>query len=188
MLFRSYQINCAREGWPILIAAATYKSDTGRGPFDIPYDQFGVAQGLATGSGFQAIEPTLSFLLPSDPAVIFGSLGYIHSFGRDIDKDIGGAHVGDVDPGDTIVAAAGFGFAINPRFSFSLGYRHNYLFPTYTYLNDTKQRSPVLQVGAFTFGWSYALTSRIAFASSAEFGVTSDAPGLNLIFRVPIRF
>lgn len=183
-----YQFNTPRPGLPIILGGLRYKADTGVGPFDVPYDEFGVAQGLATGSGFQAIEPSVSVLLPTDPAVIFANVSYIHNFGRNIDKEIGGAHVGKVEPGDLIGASTGFGFAVNPRFSFSLGYKHNYIFPTYSFLNDTKQRSNVLQVGAFTFGWSYALTGRITLASTFAFGVTSDAPGLDVIFRLPIQF
>lgn len=183
-----YQLNAARAGRPIYIAGLRYKSDSGRGPFDIGYDEFGAATGLATGSGFNALEPTLSVLLPTDPAVIFAGLSYIHNFGRNVNKVVGGATVTDVEPGDSIEASVGFGFAINPRFSFSLGYRHDYIFPTYTTLNDTRQRSNVLQVGTFNLGWSYAITSRFTLANTIEFGVTSDAPNLNFILRLPLRF
>ena len=51
------------------------------------YDEFGVATSLATGSGFWAVEGGLTMLYPSDPAVIFGSLSYLHNVSRDIDND-----------------------------------------------------------------------------------------------------
>ena len=183
-----YQLNAARAGLPIYVAGLRYKTTTGRGPFDVKYDAFGAATGLATGSGFNALEPSLSVLLPTDPAVIFAGLSYIHNFGENVNTVVGGARITDVEPGDSIGASAGFGFAVNPRFSFSLGYRHNYIFPTRTTLNDVRQRSNALQVGAFTFGWSYALASRFTLANTFEFGVTNDAPNLNFILRLPIRF
>lgn len=183
-----YQFNTPSPGRPIIVGGLRWKTDTGSSPFGLPYDEFGVVQGLATGSGFQSLEPSVSLLLPSDPAVIFASASYIHSFSRDVDRVIGGARVGVVEPGASVGLVSGFGFALNPRFSFSLGYRHNYIFPTYTTINDTRQRSLALQVGSFMFGWSYALTSRFTLASSMDFGVTSDAPDLNLVFRLPIRF
>lgn len=62
-----YQLNRASGERPIWIASLRVKMPTGKGPFDIPFDESGVAQGLATGSGFWAVQPGLSFLLPSDP-------------------------------------------------------------------------------------------------------------------------
>ena len=44
----------------------------------------------ATGSGFWSIEPSISTLLVSDPAVIFANISYLHSFSKDIDKTIEG--------------------------------------------------------------------------------------------------
>ena len=183
-----YQLNAALTGKPIYVAGLRYKTATGRGPFEIDYDAFGAATGLATGSGFNALEPSLSVLLPSDPTVIFAGLSYIHNFGENVNTVVGGARITDVQPGDSIGASFGFGFAVNPRFSFSLGYRHNYIYPTHTTLNDVRQRSNALQVGALTFGWSYAIASRFTLANTIELGVTNDAPDLNLVFRLPLRF
>ncbi len=48
----------------------------------------------------------------------------------------------------------GFGFAINPDFSFSLGYEHSYVMPQTTMLGTTGRRTS-LQVGALTMGLAY---------------------------------
>ena len=71
-----YQLNRPKGQNPIWVANLRVKSDTGKSPFDVGYDEFGVATGLSTGSGFWAVQPSVNFLLPSDPAVIFGSLGW----------------------------------------------------------------------------------------------------------------
>ncbi|AYG96257.1 transporter [Brevundimonas naejangsanensis] len=183
-----YQINGGERGLPIFIAGLRVKSDTGEGPFDIDRDEFGVATRLATGSGFWGVEPSISFLYPSDPAVIFGSLSYFAHLPRDIDKTEGEIRIGKVDPGDAIGLSIGFGFSLNPRFSFSLGYKHNYIRPTSSQLNDITEKSDSLQVGALQFGMSYLLSDRFSLNGNFEFGVTEDAPDMRFVLRVPIVF
>jgi hypothetical protein len=177
---------------PILIANLRYKSETGTSPFEVDRDAAGVATELATGSGFWAVEPSISFLVPSDPVVIFGSLSYLYHAPKNIDQTVGSGtnavHIGEVDPGDSIGANVGFGFALNPRFSFSLGYRHNYIFPTESELGEARQRSNSLQVGGFLFGWSYRLTERLTLGNNFEFGVTADSPDVRISLRLPYRF
>lgn len=183
-----YQINGGEKGRPIFVAGLRAKSDTGEGPFDIPRDEFGVATRLATGSGFWGIEPSISMLYPSDPAVIFASLSYFAHLPRDIDKLEGEILVGRVDPGDSIGMGIGFAFALNPRFSYSMGYKHNYIRPTKTELNGTEEKSDELQVGALTFGLSYRVTNRFTLNGNFEFGVTEDAPDMRFVLRVPVVF
>ncbi len=183
-----YQINRARPGRPVFIGALRVKSDTGTSPFEIDRDEFGVAGALATGSGFWGVEPGVSFLYPTDPIVIFGGLSYLYHMPKDIDQMIGGVQVGKVDPGDSIGVNAGFGFAINPKFSFSLGYRHNYILPTKSQINGLGQKSESLQVGVFTFGWSLRLSDRMTISNGYEFGATSDAPDVRVVLRLPYRF
>lgn len=183
-----YQINSGTKGWPIFVAGLRAKSDTGEGPFDIPRDEFGVASRLATGSGFWGIEPGVSMLYPSDPAVIFASLSYFVHLPKDVDRTEGEVRVGRVDPGDSLGMGIGFAFSLNQRFSYSLGYKHNYIRPTETELNDTVQKSKSLQVGALTFGLSYRVTDRFSLNGNFEFGVTEDAPDMRFVFRVPVLF
>lgn len=183
-----YQINRPVGQRPILVGSLRVKSDTGRSPFEVPFDEFGIATGLATGSGFWAVQPGINFLLPSDPAVIFGGLSYLYHIPRDINRTIGDVVVGRVDPGDAITANLGFGFALNPRFSFSLGYRHNYVFPTVSELGESIQRSNDLQVGSFAFGMSYRVTERQTVNVGFEFGVTEDAPDVGITIRTPFGF
>jgi hypothetical protein len=144
-----------------------------------------VAEGLATGSGFWGIQPGISFLLPSDPVVIYGGLSYFYHMGRDIDREVGDVFIGHVDPGDSIAANIGFGFALNPRFSYSLGYRHNYIFPSESEIGDTIQRSNKLHVGALNFGMSYRVTEKQTINLGFEFGVTEDAPDVSIVLRSP---
>lgn len=180
-----YQLNRPRGQNPIWVANLRVKSDTGKSPFEVTYDEFGVATGLSTGSGFWAVQPGINFLLPSDPAVIFGSLGYLYHIPRNIDRNIGGAFIGRVDPGDAISGNLGFGFALNPRFSFSMGYRHSYIMPSTQEIGGTVERSNRAHVGSFTFGMSYRLSQRQSVNFGFEFGATADAPDVAVTVRFP---
>jgi hypothetical protein len=183
-----YQINEVNPGKPIFVANARYKPATGLGPYDVGYDEFGVAEELSTGSGFNAVEGGVTMLYPTDPAVIFASLSYLHNMPKDIDKMIGDVLIGRVEPGDSIGASLGFGLSLNPRFSVSFGYSHNYIFPTKTEIGTTWQESNSLQVGSILMGWSFRLTEKLTLSNNFQFGVTSDAPGMQAVFSLPVRF
>lgn len=183
-----YQLNGGRNGWPVFLATTRVKSPTGLGPYEVDYDEFGVARELATGSGFWAVEGGLTMLYPTDPVVIFGGLTYLHNFSRDIDREVGGALVGRVEPGASIGASLGFGLSLNPRFSVSFGYTHTYIRPTRTEIGATVQSSQPLQIGNFLVGSSFRLTERLTLNSSFEFGMTSDAPDVRIVLRTPYRF
>lgn len=182
-----YQLNRPRGQNPIWVANLRVKTDTGKSPFEVTYDEFGVATGLSTGSGFWAVQPGINFLLPSDPAVIFGSLGYLWHIPRNIDRDIGGARIGRVDPGDAVSGNLGFGFALNPRFSFSMGYRHSFIMPSTTEIGGNIERSNRAHVGSFTFGMSYRLSPRQSVNFGFEFGATADAPDVGVTVRFPMN-
>ncbi len=184
-----YQLNDAKgPDQPIYVANLRVKSNTGRGPFDIGYDEFGVATGLATGSGFWAVQGGMSFLMPSDPVVIYGGASYLWHIPAKVNKVVGGALIGRVDPGDAISANVGFGFALNSRFSFSLGYNHSYIFPTKTEIGGTNQKSGSLHVGSFSVGTSYRTSERTSVNLGFEFGMTSDAPDVSMTLRLPLQF
>jgi hypothetical protein len=173
---------------PIWIANLRVKSDTGKSPFAVGFDSFGVATGLPTGSGFWGIQPGVSFLMPSDPVVIYGGMSFLYHLPKNINKVIGDTFVGRVDPGDAASANLGFGFALNQRFSFSLGYSHTYIFPTEQRLGGTYQRSSRLQVGAFAFGMSYRVSPKQSVNFGIELGATADAPRVSAVLRLPISF
>ncbi len=189
-----YQLNSGQNGLPVLIAGLRAKSDTGSNPYEITRNNFGISTADATGTGFWALEPSLSLLYPSDPAVIFANISYYdqlpRTFNRQVGLDQNGTPLvlGRVAPGGSIGASAGFGFALNPRFSFSLGYQANYIFPTSTELAGSTTKSTSLVVGAFTFGWSFALTPRITLSNTYNIGTTRDSPDMSVAFRLPIRF
>jgi hypothetical protein len=192
-----YQLNYGRGGWPIFVANARVKTPTGTGPYDVRYDADGVAQELATGSGFWGLETGVTMLYPTDPAIVFAGINYLHNFERDINKTFGSGDdavtIRTVEPGSSIGASLGFGLSLNPRFSVSFGYSHNYIFPTRTNFEQkpgqqaTGESIPLV-VGSMLMGWSFRLTERLTLNNSFEIGVTSDAPDVRIVFRAPYRF
>jgi uncharacterized coiled-coil protein SlyX len=183
-----YQLSRGLPGRPIFVANARVKPPTGTSPYDVTYDEFGAATALSTGSGFWGAEFGATMLYPTDPAVIFASLSYLYNLPRDIDRTIGEVLVGRVDPGDSVGGNIGFGLALNPRFSISLGYSHNFILPTKSELGGSVESSNMLQVGALQMGWSFRLTERLTFNNNFEFGVTSDAPDMRMVLRIPYKF
>jgi uncharacterized coiled-coil protein SlyX len=190
-----YQITEGTPGQPIVIANLEAKSDSGTGPYNVRFNSQGVAGSLPVGTGFWALEPSFTVIYPSDPLVFFGNLGYIHSFGYNINKNIGSAHVGLVSPGDGVNATLGFSFAVNQRFSYSLGFQNNLFLSTYSHLtnllapfNSVKASSGILEAGQFLLGGSYRFTQHLTLNLNFQFGVTDEAPNTTILIRLPYVF
>ena len=50
---------------------------------------------------------------------------------------------------------------------------------------STLQRSNTAEVGSLSVGWSYVFSPTFTLSTNFDFGVTSDAPGLHVAFRMP---
>lgn len=183
-----YQINDGADDWPIFIANLRANLDTGVGPFSIKRNPAGIAQSVALGSGFLGFQGGFSVLKISDPAVLYGSLNYVYQVPRDINKTIGTILVGEVDPSNSVNATLGFGFAVNPDFSFSFGYAHSYVEPQITYLGGTRQSTTSLEVGTLTFGMAYRVRPNMSLNASFQFGVTADAPNMYMVISIPTSY
>lgn len=185
-----YQINAGTEGWPIFIGNVRYKSTTGDGPYDVARNSAGIQTELPTGSGFHAIEPSVTALYPSDPAVFYANLGYLHNFDDDVNKTFvieGGDNqtVGNVDPGDAVRMSFGMAYSINSRASFSLGYKHDFIRKSRATINGTTLSTSSLDVGAMLLGFSHQVTDRLTGSVNLELGVTADAPDVAVTLRLP---
>jgi len=177
-----YQLNMPQGGWPIFIAGLRVKSNTGKDPFEVAVDEeTGLPKDLPTGSGFWALQPTLTAILPSDPAVFFGSVSYLYNFDRNI------SGLGKVEPGDTVGFNLGMGLALNERASISLGYEHNCIFKT-KLDGQALANSTTTQIGSILLGGSYRLTDRTSLNFSLAGGLTEAAPDVQITVRVPISF
>ncbi len=184
-----YQINDGIGNTPLFfVGNLRGRSTTGEGPFDVNRDPDGVETELASGFGFYGLEPSITAIYATPPAVLFANVGYLWNIGDSINQQISTTtFIGDVDPGDAIRASFGLGFSINDRTSFSLGYSHDFIGETETEINGVTVKSNELQVGQFTFGIQQVLTDAISVDLSLQVGVTDDAPDMTATVRVPIR-
>jgi len=194
-----YQLLSGRPGRPFLIANLQGVIPTGESAFDVPRDALGRQLDAATGAGFFAISPSLTAILPSDPAVLFGTLGYTHNFGDDVDTEIGDLRIERVQPGGAISASFGLGVSLNQRTSFNLGYAHSWVLGTETKVrlrnppeNDDPglitQNSRDLQLGRLLFGATYRINNRTNINWAFEIGATEDATDLRTVIRIPVVF
>jgi hypothetical protein len=181
-----YQLNDGGEEKPYYIGTLRVKTATGIGPFDVSIDPTtNLETTTPTGSGFYTIEPGVTVIYPSDPAVFFGSLNYMWNVKRNIDRTVGGVYYGAVDPGDAVEFNFGMGFALNEKAAFSLGYDH--IVVGRDMVNGSvAPLSQVTQLATLLLGYSYRISPKTTINLSLGAGLTQATPGVQLTLRVPM--
>jgi hypothetical protein len=197
-----YQLNNGGADKGYYIAGLRYKSRTGRDPFEVVTDcdqrcigenvtGTGLPLDLPTGSGFHSLQGTLTWLYPSDPAVFFGNLSYVHNFKRsDVTRLVRNGvrePLGELEPGYVLGFNFGMGLALNDKASLSLGYDHS------TIARMKQNGQPVAgsvrtQLGTLLLGYSYRLSPKRTLNIAVGAGVTRDTPDVTLTLRVPMTF
>ncbi|MXR36013.1 acetate kinase [Neisseriaceae bacterium B2N2-7] len=198
-----YQFNQPVDGGPYFIGSLRVKSATGKGPFDVDYIT-DIDKGIdypkeqATGSGFWGYQVGASAILPSDPAVLFGSLNYTWNQKYDVNQTrcVRGSdqnlpcravQIGEVDPGDVIGLSVGAGIAINEKSSISFSYEHNVVGKT-KFNGKTPIDAYRAQIGMFQVGYAYRLSDRSTLNLNIGIGATEDSPDVQIALRMPFNF
>ena len=197
-----YQLNDGGADKSYYVAGLRFKSRTGRDPFSVVTDCVrrcvgenatgtGLPLDLPTGSGFYSLQPSLTWLFPSDPAVFFGSISYLRSFKRhDVSRLLRDGlrePLGTVEPGKIFGINFGIGLALNEKGSLSLGYDHSTI-------GRTRQNGTVVpgavrtQLGTLLMGYSYRLAKDRTLNISVGAGLTRDTPDVSLSVRLPMTF
>lgn len=187
-----YQLNEPGTDRPYYVAGLRFKTRTGKDPFEVSYVSgstpvSSLQEELPTGSGFYGIQPSLSVIYPSDPAVFFGGVNYLWNVGRDVNQDILGQHIGKVEPGNAIGLNFGMGLALNERAAFSLGYEHTYIGRTKVDGVAPPSATPI-QLASLLLGYSYRVNNKTSVSLTLGAGLTRDTPDTQLTLRVPIDF
>jgi hypothetical protein len=191
-----YQFNDGGADGAYYIGSLRFKSRTGKDPFEsrtslssVPGVQALQAE-LPTGSGFYGIQPALTVLYPSDPAVLFGTVSYLHSVPRDGVMQITDGEPeprGKVKPGGVFGFNFGLGLALNEKTSFSIGYDHASV-GKIRQNGVTPPDAVRVQLGTLLLGYSHRLDDKRTANISLGVGVTRDTPDMTLTVRVPTTF
>ena len=196
-----YQLNDGGSNMPYFLGSLRFKSRTGKDPFDVVTDCVtrcvgntsgtGLPLDLPTGSGFYSLQPGLTWLFPSDPAVFFGGFSYTYNFKRSSVSRLvlNGERefIGDVEPGGIFGVNFGMGLALNDKSSFSMGVDLNSV-------GRTRQNGVPLatsvrtQLASLLLGYSYRYTDKTTFSVTVGAGLTRDTPDLTLNLRIPMSF
>ena len=196
-----YQLNHGGPDKPYYVAWLRYKSRTGTDLFEVTTDCvtrcIGNATGtglpleLPTGSGFNALQPGITWLFPSDPVVFFGSLSYLHNFKRsDVSRTVIGGQkefLGDVEAGDIIGFNLGMGLALNEKAAISIGYDQNIIGKTKQNGEDVAGAVRVT-LATLLLGGTYRFNDQVSLNVALGAGLTRDTPDLNFTVRVPVTF
>jgi LysM repeat protein len=191
-----YQLNNGVK-FPFAIANLRAKAPTGKGPFDVDRTPQGIETELASGSGFWTVEPSVTFILPTDPAVLFANIGYQVNLPTTPDAPIGSAIVREFDPGDAIRSSIGVGLSLNERLSLNFGYDQSYFFQTKSIIETadtanggvilTDARQPTVTIGSLGIGGSYLVNDRLRLNLNTAFGATDAAPDMRISLRAQFR-
>ena len=196
-----YQLNNGGGGLPYFIGSLRFKSRTGKDAFEVVTDCVtrcignttgtGLPLSLPTGSGFYSLQPGVTWLFPSDPAVFFGGFSYTYNFKRDnLSRLVLNGErefIGSVQPGGVFGVNFGMGLALNDKSTFSLGVDLNSV--SRTMQNGDPVRGSVrTQLASLLMGYSYRYSDKTAFSISVGAGLTRDTPDLTLNLKIPMSF
>ena len=196
-----YQLNDGGINMPYFLGSLRFKSRTGKDPFDVVTDcttrcvgntsGTGLPLDLPTGSGFYSLQPGLTWLFPSDPAVFFGGVSYTYNFKRTgVSRLVLNGErefIGDVEPGGIFGVNFGMGLALNDKSSFSMGVDLNSV-------GRTRQNGVPLatsvrtQLASLLLGYSYRYSDKTTLSVTVGAGLTRDTPDLTLNLRIPMSF
>ncbi len=196
-----YQINQGGPDKAFYIGWLRYKSRTGRDLFDVVTDCVtrcvanttgtGLPLDLPTGSGFEALQPGVTWLYPSDPVVFFGSLSYLYNFERhNVSRrllDNQTELLGDIRAGDIFGINLGLGLALNEKAAISIGTEVNTVGKTEQNRRDVAGAVRVT-LATLLLGGTYRFNEHVSLNVALGAGLTRDTPDVTLTARVPVTF
>ena len=176
-------------GRPSAVCFASFKTKTGKSPYDVDPDYE-----LSTGSGHNSISGGVSISKAMDPLVAFGTVSYSKGFdesGLDYKVDDEGLILIKVEPGDSASFSMGIGYALSYKVSLNLQYQQSYSFESdLVYkleeriypISGTIQNSAMISIGT---GWR--LSSKTSLYVNIGFGLTPDTQDFSLGARWPLE-
>ena len=167
-----YQFAHEEGAMPDLIAGFSVKSRTGKEPY---------GRDIGIGTGHWAAKTSLVAVKSSDPAIVYGGLGYTYNFKRDDIPDYG-----TIKPGNSYDYRIGAAFALNYQFALSLQLEQ--IISEKMRMNQSSVPGSLTNVVNFKYGVTWAMSENFSCEITAANGLTEDAPNFSLEIRFPYTF
>ncbi len=186
------QLNQGTKSLATFVAGVGVRIPTGTSPYEVTRhgaDENYIETSVPTGSGFFSISPTLSFVYPTEPGVIFGNIHYSWNIKRMVHTLQPGTEepYGEIDPGDVVGGSVGMGLSLNQNLSMSLSYDHSIVLKT-KQNGVTPSDAVPLQIGTLGIGVTNRRNASLSYNFLVAIGVTDDAPDVSLTLRMPINW
>jgi hypothetical protein len=181
----SKQLTSERGKIPDMLASVRFKSTTGVDSYNL------TSSVTALGTGFNALQGTLTMAKSSDPVVFFGSLSYTanfsanHTVASTDPTNPSATTVGHFNPGDSVGFSLGSVLALNPEVSMTLGWDQR--FTRSTLLNGVDVPASYLVEGTLRLGTSYVYAPGRTVDLTFGVGLTPDTPNLQFSVGFPFR-
>lgn len=161
----------------------TFSTATGDSPYEI-----NTSTELSSGKGYYSVGGGVSMSKVVDPVVLFGSIGYTHSFdATGLNQARGSRRLEKVETGDSLSFSMGLAYSLSYEVSLSASYQQSYNFDT-TFVFDNGEQASSEDSTSSVVNTSLGLrtaSNRIVNISFG-FGLTEDSPDVLLGFNVPI--
>ena len=174
---------------------------TGQEPYGIPwrvlerddddYIRFAVPMEQPTGNGVWQTSIGVSAVKTTDPAILFGNIGYTYSFEAsfdDLDNNPDTINPGDVKLGDSFYYGGGVAFAFNERTSFSMSLSNRLSARAQTRYDGgpwSKVIGSDANTAMFNLGVTHAMSQEATMVGILGIGLTPDAPDFSLGLKIP---
>lgn len=198
----NYRVFTERRFLPEAVLTLGVTAPTGREPYGIPWRvlerdeddfiRFAVPEEQPTGNGVWQASASLSAVKATEPAILFGNVGYTHSFigsFDDLDNNPNTVNPGKVRLGRAFTLGAGVAFAFNERTSLSIAYNNRFNARARTRYDDGGEWTKLIgsdgNAATLSLGVTHALSPQATFVGMLGIGLTPDAPDFSLNFKVP---
>lgn len=198
----NYRLFTERRFLPEAVLTMGVTAPTGREPYGIPWRvlerdeddfiRFAVPEEQPTGNGVWQASASLSAVKATEPAILFGHVGYTHSFAAgfdDLDNNPATVNPGKVRLGRAFTLGAGVAFAFNERTSLSIAYNNRFNARARTRYDGVGEWTKLIgtdgNAATLSLGVTHALSPQATFVGMLGIGLTPDAPDFSLNFKVP---
>ncbi|MDO7904124.1 transporter [Pseudomonas sp. K1(2024)] len=198
----AYKFLDESENTPDAVFSLRVKAPTGKDPFgiklrrDTANDSLSYPEDLPTGNGVWSISPGISLVKTFDPAVLFGSLSYTHTFEEsfgDVSSTLNQKVPGKVKIGDSFQVGAGVAFALNEKMSMSFSVsdliaKRSRIKSAETGDSWADVKSSDANAAYFNVGMTLAASDHLTIVPNLSIGLTEDAPDFTFSLKFPYYF